>query len=217
MRKLIGLLLITIFCTFFANGSDGKPHRVVKRLPAATKTEASKPAKSSDTAEEPFSKPTPILDSTDGNSSGVNITTAAWDSAIHVDPTYYAFAQAHKEQFNKYDFYYRLEIVPQFRPSFEACKSQNDFLSFFEKLFKTEDGALVSVTANIQHRWSSGSATNIFNGDAALVLAAKGASIKGNPGTGCFFDFTARPSFPWITWNGGRAGRDMYDDFQIKF
>ncbi|KJC33301.1 hypothetical protein UB31_04750 [Bradyrhizobium sp. LTSP849] len=216
-------LVAIVSCGLIASEVDAKPKQQ-KRPVAVTTPKPPAPAQPK-TAQQLFTDPIVILDSDAGNSSGVSIKTAPWSLADndktpkHVDATYYAFAQAHKEPLNRYDFYYRLEIVPQFRQGFRNCTKDADIAGFFQKLFKTETGALVTVKANIQHRWSSSSATDLFKGDAALVLAAKGGGIDGKPGAGCFFDFTTRPSFPWITWNGGRADRiqDMFDDFQIKF
>jgi GH25 family lysozyme M1 (1,4-beta-N-acetylmuramidase) len=217
MRNFARAIIAVACCFSMVGVADAAQKTRFKKKTVASAPKSPPPQKN---------KPIPILDPDAPTSSGVSITTAPWhqdDSAtsspVHVDQTYYAFAKAHSGELGRYDFYYRLEIVPQFHQSFEHCGNEAGAYRFFNALFGTSTGALVTVKANIQHRWASSNATDLFKGDAALVLAAQGDGITGKAGTGCFFDFTSRPSFPWIQWNGGRADRDQdfYDDFQIKF
>jgi hypothetical protein len=215
VRKILYLIACLICCAFAAGVSDARTARPkAKAVAKAAPKPKQKP-------EQQPPGPVTILSPAEPTGAGVNITTAEWDMATdHVDKTYLFFQQVHKGDFGRYDFYYRLELVPQFSESFKDCATDGNFTRFFNNLFGTTDGALITVQTNIQHRWSNGSATDLLKGNGLLIMAAKGpSSTTVTAGNGCFFDFTVRPTFPWVLWNGGRADRpeDNFDDFQIKF
>lgn len=158
-----------------------------------------------------------LLSRNQPNSSGVSIVAGGWNQATHSDSTYRQFKAIHTGPLGRYDFYYRLEIVPQFRMRFNDCASNPNVVSFFRSLFGVSRGALVAVKANIQQRWTSGTSIDLLKSDAMLAVAAIGSSSSSaTAGNGCFFDQTLRPTLPWIQWNGGDANDD-FDDFQIKF
>lgn len=162
-----------------------------------------------------------ILDSDWDNSSGVDIVAGNWNKTIHADKIYREWEttikDVHKKALGKYDYYYSLEIVPQFKNVTTCPDDQNQGWAFWRALLGEERGALVIVKANIQHRWGIGYPVDLLKGDAVLALMATGGSSSSpKTGRGCFFDATARPTFPIILYAGGR-NNTTYDDFTIKF
>ena len=159
-----------------------------------------------------------ILDPELGNASRVLIVAAGWSDDPHGDETFRAFKAVRNGVIGPYDFYYSLEIVPQFKIKYEHCQQNPNLQTFFRSLFGVTKGALVLVKADIQHRWTKGIPVDFLKGDASLILAATGGSSStATPGFGCYFDQTQRPTFPLIQYTGGGRAEDQYDDFVIRF
>jgi hypothetical protein len=158
-----------------------------------------------------------IVDKKNPMSSRVSIVAGGWDADIHADATYRAFVNAHPQPLGRYDFYYSLEIVPQFNNKYSDCADNPNFNNFFKALFGVTNGVVLTVKADIQQRLNGRVAVDLLKGDSQLVLAARGASSgTATAGNGCFFDETLRPTFPMLQWNGGSIN-DEFDDFRIKF
>ena len=117
----------------------------------------------------------------------------------------------------RYDYYYQLEIVPQFKDKYKTCDVNPNFGSFFRNLLGISQAGLVTVKADVQYRWTTGIPVDFLKGDTGLVLAATGTSSSTpTPGNGCFFDQTLRPTFPLLQYGGG-GENDNFDDFVVKF
>ena len=172
----------------------------------------------------------PILDSKNKNSSGVCIQTKDWSEAQHADASYRFYQSARNAVISKdknlaiqptlgqNDFYYSLEIVPQFHIVGKNCTPYATLGSFLSNLVGVSTGALVIVKTGIQYRWSSGAALQLLPNDSVLAVAALGpSSTSATAGNGCFFDHTLRPTFPWTLYRGGGGTNDTYDDFVMKF
>lgn len=158
-----------------------------------------------------------IVDKKNPMSSKVSIVAGGWDAAVHADASYRAFVKAHPQPLGRYDFYYSLEIVPQFNNKYNDCADNPNFINFFKALFGVTNGVVLSVKADIQQRLNGRVAVDLLKGGSQLVLAARGASSgTATAGNGCFFDETLRPTFPMLQWNGGGT-KDEFDDFRIKF
>ena len=148
----------------------------------------------------------------------MSIVAAGWSDDPHGDETFRAFKAVRNGVIGPYDFYYSLEIVPQFKIKYEHCQQNPNLQTFFRSLFGVTKGALVLVKADIQHRWTKGIPVDFLKGDASLILAATGGSSStATPGFGCYFDQTQRPTFPLIQYTGGGRAEDQYDDFVIRF
>jgi hypothetical protein len=159
-----------------------------------------------------------ILDPDLGNASGVSIVAGGWSDSPHGDASFQAFKAVRNKVIGPYDFYYSLEIVPQFRIRYEHCQNNPNIRTFFQSIFGTTRGALVLVKADIQHRWTEGIPVDFLKGESALVLAATGGSpTAATQGFGCYFDQTLRPTFPLIQYTGGGHSGDQFDDFVIRF
>jgi len=149
--------------------------------------------------------------------SGVEISGGGWSEAVHTDASYQAFHNVRNGKLGRYDYYYQLEIVPQFKDKFKTCDVNPNFGTFFRNLFGFSQAALVAVKVDVQYRWTTGIPVDFLKGDAGLVLAATGSSpANPAPGNGCFFDQTLRPTFPLLQY-GGAGENDSFDDFVIKF
>ncbi len=156
-------------------------------------------------------------------SSGVVIKSGKWiagtiESPVHADATYIAFEQVKgADKLDQFDFYYSLQIVPQFTNTFANCVSTPDFITILKKLVGTETGGLLVVKANIQYRWTTGIAVDFLKNDAGLIVAAVGPSTtSATAGNNCYFDTTMRPTFPLLQYGGAGKGDD-FDDFVMKF
>jgi hypothetical protein len=163
-----------------------------------------------------------ILDSTQKASSGVSIVAGDWDAGSvsaprNADATYNAFSTLRKGALGQYDFYYSLEVVPQFSNNYSNCSSGPNVKSFLQQFFGTTTGAIVVVKTDVQYRWTTGTTISFLSNDAGLVVAGVGATTPpAAAGFGCYFDTTIRPTFPLLQYNGGGAN-DSYDDFVMKF
>jgi hypothetical protein len=51
------------------------------------------------------------------------------------DETYKAFSKIKNGKFGRYDFYYSLEIVPQFKEKYATCDQNPNFKTYFNALF----------------------------------------------------------------------------------
>jgi hypothetical protein len=161
-----------------------------------------------------------VLDSSKSNSSGVKIVAGAWNANVHADKTYNAFSTVkikNNEKIGQYDFYYSLEIVPQFKATFANCTTGPNLASILKNLFGVAEGAVIFVKADVQYRWTMGTEVDFLKNDAGLVVAALGPSAtQAQAGSGCYFDTTIRPTFPLLQYGGGGID-DNYDDFVMKF
>ncbi len=166
--------------------------------------------------------------------SGVKIVTGGWLAGgwsatdekhrpVHADATYNAFIDERKQDQPNWkpqqgDFYYSLEIVPQFEnKSHTNCSLEPTAASFFQSLFGTTTGGIIVVKADVQYRWTTGVEVDFLKNDAGLIVAAAGPSAtQAQAGFGCYFDTTLRPTFPLLLYGGG-GKYDQYDDFVVKF
>ncbi|KAA0078248.1 hypothetical protein [Tardiphaga sp. P9-11] len=157
-----------------------------------------------------------LIDRDNSASSGVEIVAGGWNRKAHTDNTYKAFDDFKKGGLGKYDFYYSLEIVPQFSPDYKDCKSNPNFLSYVKSFFGIARGSIMVIRTSIDYRWATGSSISLLPDKSALILSATGAdSTKAAIGSGCYFDHTKRPTFPLVQYRGGDAN-SSFDDFQLK-
>jgi hypothetical protein len=169
---------------------------------------------------------TVLLDNNLRVSSGVNISAGNWQAGTvakpqDADATYIAFynlKSTQKQQLGQYDFYYSLEIVPQFKMNYSNCATRPTLANILKALFGTTNGAVIVVNAQVQYRWTTGIQVSFLPSGSGLIAAGVGASsaAPASPGYGCYFDTTLRPTFPLLQYGGGGKD-DMYDDFVIKF
>lgn len=155
--------------------------------------------------------------------SGVRIFKGTWKAMNHADLSYQAFTDAKKGanlgELGQYDFYYSLEIVPQFTGKFADCHSTPSFLDYLKALFGVSTGTLILVKTDVDYRWTSGSRVSLLTGNSGLLIAGKDAGLSGAAavsGNGCLFDTTLRPTFPLLQYGGG-GQNDHFDDFSFKF
>ena len=164
-----------------------------------------------------------ILDNQQHNSSGVKIVAGGWTAAdaqgnpVDADATYNAFNKVRNGSLGQYDFYYSLEIVPQFKSDYSDCSTVANLGDFLQALFGVQQGAIIVVKADVQYRWTTGTTINFLSNDAGLLAAGLGSMAPpATAGFGCYFDTTLRPTFPLLQY-GGAGPNDSYDDFVIKF
>jgi hypothetical protein len=157
--------------------------------------------------------------------SGVRIFKGTWNAMNHADSSYQAFTDAKNKlgqsKLGQSDFYYSLEIVPQFTGKFADCHSTPNFFDYLRALFGVSVGTLVLVKTDVDYRWTQGSRAGLLTGDSGLLIAGRDAgfsssSAAGASGNGCLFDTTLRPTFPLLQYGGG-GQNDHFDDFSFKF
>jgi hypothetical protein len=162
-------------------------------------------------------------------SSGVNISEGGWSAGTVADPvnadaTYNAFRQFKGVPLGKYDFYYSLEIVPQFNMSYSKCSSTATAQNFLNNLFGASKAAIIVVSAQVYYRWTTGISVPFVLNPGGLVAAGLGtsgtapapAAAPAASGYGCYFSATMRPTFPLLQYGGG-GQNDNYDDFVVEF
>jgi len=138
---------------------------------------------------------------------------------MHADLSYSAFSDAKGGVLGQYDFYYALQIVPQFTGKYADCHTTPGFVDYLKALFGVETGALVLVKTDVDYRWTSGIKVNFLSGDSGLIIAGVGpgtVATGAQAGNGCLFDTTLRPTFPLLQYGGGGIDDD-FDDFSFKF
>jgi hypothetical protein len=108
-------------------------------------------------------------------SSGVRIFKGTWSALepdgktpMHADSSYNAFNKVRNGALGQYDFYYSLEIVPQFAGKYSDCHSTPGFLDYLRELFGVDTGTLVLVKTDVDFRWTSGSRVSFSNRPAGV-------------------------------------------------